>query len=167
MLKELKSFGSLFDYSKSDSIPLKIERGGLMLGIAKRKKLLNSTTIDGWEEKYSETVKNVERAQSKVNEAKLKVQERRKQKFSKPSINKSEKQEHDGKDNNMPLNDVTEYSIDEPMPAGFTTQKNGCKTCLSIAKIARMMMTTTSNLELLLNSKRTKIPLQKRFLKKK
>ena len=128
-LKKLKSFGSLFDYSKSDSIPLKIERGGLMLGISKRKKLVNSATIDGWEEKYSETVKNVERAQSKVNEAKLKVQERRKQKFSKPSINKSEKQEDDDKDHNRCLNDVTEYSIDEPMPAGFTTQKKMVARC--------------------------------------
>ena len=133
-LKKLKSFGSLFDYSKSDSIPLKIERGGLMLGIAKRKKMVDSALIDGWEKKYSETVKNVERAQSKVNEAKLKVQERRKQKFSKPSINKSEKQEDDDKDNNRRLNDVTEYSIDEPMPAGFTTQKKWLQDVLEHSK---------------------------------
>ena len=42
------------------------------------------------------------------------MQERRKQIFSKPNINKSKKQDNDDKDNSRQSNTVTEHSIDEP-----------------------------------------------------
>lgn len=135
-LEKLKSFGSLFDYSKNDSIPLKIERGGFTLGVTNRKKMIDSAIVDGWEKKYSETVKNVERTQIKVKEAKLKVQERRKQIFSKPNIIKSERQEHDEKGGD-PSDSVSKDPIDdgdEPLPAGFTTHKKWLQDVLEHSK---------------------------------
>jgi hypothetical protein len=93
-LKKLKHFGSLFDHSKNDKVDMKIERGGILLGIEKRKKIVDAKFIkenlSGWESKYAETVKKLEKTKLIVNKTKLKVEERRKQVLPKKKIGEEE-----------------------------------------------------------------------------
>merc|ERR1711998_335304 len=110
-LKKLKHFGSLFDHSKNDKVDMKIERGGILLGIEKRKKIVDAKFIkenlSGWESKYAETVKKLEKTKLIVNKTKLKVEERRKQVL----LKKKKGEEVDTNDE------------DEPLPAGYSTEK--------------------------------------------
>merc|ERR1711918_16039 len=71
-----------------------IERGGILLGIEKRKKIVDAKFIkenlSGWESKYAETVKKLEKTKLIVNKTKLKVEERRKQVLLKKKIGEEE-----------------------------------------------------------------------------
>ena len=82
-MQKLKHFGLLFDYSKQDKVNLKIERGGYVLGIQKRKKIIDPKFIEeiltGWESKYSETLKKLEKTKLIVTEAKSKIEKRKKE----------------------------------------------------------------------------------------
>merc|ERR1711898_71825 len=98
-LIKLKHFGSLFDHSKNDKVDMKIERGGILLGIEKRKKIVDAKFIkenlSGWESKYAETVKKLEKTKLIVNKTKLKVEERRKQVLPKKKIGEDEEEEEE------------------------------------------------------------------------
>merc|ERR1711998_217117 len=67
---------------------------GILLGIEKRKKIVDAKFIkenlSGWESKYAETVKKLEKTKLIVNKTKLKVEERRKQVLLKKKIGEEE-----------------------------------------------------------------------------
>merc|ERR1712167_426846 len=87
LLKKMKHFGSLFDHSKNDKVDMKIERGGILLGIEKRKKIIDAKFIkenlSGWESKYAETVKKLEKTKLIVKKTKKKVGQKKKKKKKK------------------------------------------------------------------------------------
>ena len=147
-LKKLKHFGSLFDHSKNDKVDMKIERGGILLGIEKRKKIVDAKFIkenlSGWESKYAETVKKLEKTKLIVNKTKLKVEERRKQVLPKKKIGeeeeKKEEETNKKKDvaavetNKKKEKEVDTHDEDEPLPAGYSTEKQWLEDVINYSK---------------------------------
>merc|ERR1712167_320568 len=69
--------------------------------------------LSGWESKYAETVKKLEKTKLIVNKTKLKVEERRKQVLPKKKIGEDE---------------------DEPLPAGYSTEKQWLEDVINYSK---------------------------------
>merc|ERR1712167_552978 len=137
-MHKLKHFGSLFDHSRNDNVNIKIERGGILLGIQKRKKIVDPKFIEenlsGWESKLNIVNKKLQKAKDSVKEVKSKVEERRKQASKKKKDNgdgndkkiaddendENKKQDkiNNGSNNKFNVLKEEEEEEDEPLPAG-------------------------------------------------
>merc|ERR1711998_429857 len=124
-----------FDHSKNDKVDMKIERGGILLGIEKRKKIVDAKFIkenlSGWESKYAETVKKLEKTKLIVNKTKLKVEERRKQVLPKKKIGEEEEKKEEETNKKK---EVDTHDEDEPLPAGYSTEKQWLEDVINYSK---------------------------------
>merc|ERR1711988_343263 len=144
-MHKLKHFGLLFDYSKHDKINLKIERGGYLLGMKKRKKIIDPKFIEenlnGWESKYSDTLKKLEKTKLTVTEAKSKIEKRIKEVSIKKKkddvetkVQKANNEEDQKSDASNKFSELEEADDDEPKPAGYTTAKQWLEDVVNYSK---------------------------------
>lgn len=146
-MQKLKHFGLLFDYSKQDKVNLKIERGGYVLGIKQRKKIIDPKFIEenltGWESKYSETLKKLEKTKLIVTEAKSKIEKRIKEVSIKKKtdddveikIGKANNEEDQKSGTSNKVSELQEDDDDdEPKPAGYTTAKQWFEDVINYSK---------------------------------